>query len=144
MNCHSFNAGRNLVGDFETGAVYALDPNNYTDNGATIERVRSFPHISGSDGNRVLFRQFVADMEVGNGLPDDSAPPEVRLRWSDDRGASWGNWVVASLGKAGEYLTSIQFQRLGYARDRVFELSWSVPVKTALNGAWIDVTRART
>jgi len=144
MNCHSFNAGRNLVGDWETGAVYALDPNNYTDNGAAIERIRSFPHISGSDGNRVLFRQFVADMEVGNGLSDDSAPPEIRLRWSDDRGASWGNWVVGSLGKAGEYLTSIQYQRLGYARDRVFELSWSVPVKTALNGAWVDVSRART
>jgi hypothetical protein len=39
--------------------VYALDPNNYTDNGAAIERLRSFPHISGADGNRVLFRQFV-------------------------------------------------------------------------------------
>jgi hypothetical protein len=144
MNCHSFNAGRNLVGDWQTGNVYALDPNAYTDNGNPILRVRSFPHISGADGNRVLFRQFVADMEVGNGLPDDSAPPEIRLRWSDDRGASWGNAVAGSLGKAGEYLTSIQYQRLGYARDRVFELSWSAPVKTALNGAWVDVTRART
>jgi hypothetical protein len=143
-NCHSSNAGRNLVGDYQTGAVYALDPSSYTDNGNAIVRVRSFPHISGADGNRVLFRQFIADMEVGNGLPGDTAPPEVRLRWSDDRGASWGNAVTASLGKVGEYLTSIQFQRLGYARDRVFELSWSVPVKTALNGAWVDVSRART
>lgn len=143
-NCHSSNTGRNLVGDYATGAVYALDPNAYSDNGNSIVRVRSFPHISGSDGNRVLFRQFIADMEVGNGLPGDTAPPEIRLRWSDDRGASWGNTVTASLGKVGEFLTSIQWQRLGYARDRVFELSWSVPVKTALNGAWIDISRART
>lgn len=144
MNCHSFNGGRNLVGDWQTGLVYMLDPNAYTDNGATIEYVRGFPHISGADGNRVMFRQFIADMEVGNGLPDDSAEPEIRLRWSDDRGRSWGNWVVGSLGKVGEYLTSIQFQRLGYARDRVFELSWSAPVKTALNGAFVDVSRAAT
>lgn len=144
MNCHSFNGGRNLVGDWQTGLVYMLDPNAYTDNGATIEYVRAFPHIAGSDGNRVLFRQFIADMEVGNGLPDDSADPEIRLRWSDDRGRSWGNWVVGTLGKVGEYLTSIQYQRLGYARDRVFELSWSAPVKTALNGAWVDVSRSRT
>jgi hypothetical protein len=68
----------------------------------------------------------------------------VRLRWSDDRGRSWGNAVANTLGKAGEYLTSIQWQRLGYARDRVFELSWSAPVRTALNGAWVDVSRART
>jgi hypothetical protein len=144
MNCHSFNGGRNLVGDWQTGQVYMLDQNAYTDNGATIEYIRAFPHILGADGNRVLFRQFIADMEVGNGLPDDSAPPEIRLRWSDDRGRSWGNYVQGSLGKVGEYLTSIQYQRLGYARDRVFELSWSAPVKTALNGAWVDVSRART
>jgi hypothetical protein len=144
MNCYSFNGGQNLVGDWETGGVYALDPNAYTDNGNPILCLRSFPHISGADGNRVLFRQFIADMEVGNGLPDDSAGPEVRLRWSDDRGRSWGNAVTNSLGKVGEYLTSIQWQRLGYARDRVFELSWSAPVKTALNGAWVDVSRART
>lgn len=143
-NCHSFNAGRNLVGDWQTGKVYMLDQSAYTDNGATIEYIRGFPHVIGGDGNRVMFRQFIADMEVGSGLPSDSAEPEIRLRWSDDRGRSWGNWVVASLGKVGEYLTSVQFQRLGYARDRVFELSWSAPIKTALNGAFIDVSRART
>jgi hypothetical protein len=144
MNCHSVNGGRNLVGDWQTGKVYALDPNAYTDDGNTILCLRSFPHISAADGNRVLFRQFIADMEVGRGLPDDSAAPEVRLRWSDDRGASWGNYVTASVGQLGEYMTSIQWQRLGYARDRVFELSWSAPIKTALNGAYVDVSRART
>jgi hypothetical protein len=143
-NCHSSNGGRNLVGDYETGAVYALDPSAYTDDGNPILCIRSFPHIGGADGNRVMFRQFIADMEVGNGLPVDTAAPEIRLRWSDDRGRSWGNSVTSSLGKVGEFLTSIQWQRLGYARDRVFELSWSAPVKTALNGAWVDASRART
>lgn len=144
MNCTSFNNNRNLVGDWQTGQVFALDTNNYTDNGQPILRIRSFPHIAGKDGNRVLFRQFIADMEVGRGLPGDTADPEVRLRWSDDRGASWGNYVFGSIGKVGEFLTSIQYQRLGYARDRVFELSWSVPVKTALNGAYVDASPART
>lgn len=144
MTAHAAYGGQNVVLDWETGNLYALDPTAYSDNGAPILRVRSFPHLAGSDGNRMMFRQFIADMEVGAGLPDDSAPPEIRLRWSDDRGASWGNPVSASLGKVGEYLTSIQWQRLGYARDRVFELSWSAPVKTALNGAWVDASRART
>ncbi|MBJ9593712.1 packaged DNA stabilization protein [Burkholderia seminalis] len=144
MNCHSFNGGRNLVGDWQTGAVYALDPNAYTDNGAPIQRIRSFPHILGADGNRVMFRQFIADMEVGAGMPADSTDPLVSLRWSDDRGMTWGNPVTATMGRRGEFRTSIQFQRLGYARDRVFELSWSEPIKTALNGAWVDVSRART
>lgn len=182
MNCHAACNGQNLVGDWQTGTVYALDRNNYTDNGATMLYLRSFPHISGKDGNRVFFRQFIADMEVGDlyqphapaqysfvpevtadgasniataGLANnieiqqltsvpDTRAPTVFLRWSDDRGASWGNKVGSSLGKTGEFLTSIQFQRLGYSRDRVFELSWSAPVKTALNGAFVDASPART
>lgn len=140
---HAFNAGSNLIQDYANGNVYALDPNSYTDNGNPILRVRSFPHIV-NDGKRILFRQFIADMEVGQGLPGDTADPEIRLRWSDDRGFSWGNPVADTLGKAGKYNHSIQFQRLGYARDRVFELSWSAPVKTALNGAWIDLKPSRT
>ena len=144
MNCCTFNNGQNLIGDWQNGNVYALDPNAYTDNGNPIIRIRSFPHINGSDGNRIMFRQFIADMEVGNGLPGDTAQPEIRLRWSNDRGASWGNSVTGTLGKVGQFLTSIQFQRLGYARDRVFELSWAGNVKTALNGAWVDIQRSRT
>ena len=141
--CHSFNQGRNLVGDYATGQVYMLDPNAHTDNGNPLLCIRSFPHL-GANGKRAMFRQFVADMEVGNGLPGDASTPEIRLRWSDDRGFSWGNYVTDTLGKAGKYNDVIQFQRLGYARDRVFELSWSANVKTALNGAFIDLSAART
>lgn len=64
----------------------------------------------------------------------------ISLRWSDDRGHSWGSPVTQDIGAIGEYRTSLQWQRLGMARDRVFELSWSVPMPTALQGAWIDVT----
>ena len=65
--------------------------------------------------------------------------PQVMLRWSDTRGASWGNGIYQELGATGQYYTQPQWQRLGLARDRVFELSWSAPVKTALNGAYVDV-----
>lgn len=141
---HTLNTGRNLVQDYATGAVYSLDSNAYTDSGNPILRVRSFPHIGAGDGCRAFFRQFIADMECGQGLPGDTAEPEIRLRWSDDRGFSWGNYTTDTLGKAGVYKHVIQFQRLGYARDRVFELSWSAPVKTALIGAYIDLKSART
>lgn len=141
--CHTTYQGQNLVGDWQNGNLYSLDPTNYTDNGNVIDRIRSFPHVA-KDGKRVMHRQLIADMEVGRGLPLDSADPEIRLRWSDDRGASWGNYSVQSLGKVGTFKTSIQWQRLGYARDRVYELSWSVPVQTALNCAFLDLGVART
>jgi hypothetical protein len=66
----------------------------------------------------------------------------VSLRWSDDRGHSWGSPVTQDIGEAGEYRTSLQWQRLGVARDRNFEISWSVPMRTALQGCFVDVTPA--
>lgn len=68
----------------------------------------------------------------------------ISLRWSDDRGHSWGSWVTQDIGEAGEYRTSLQWQRLAYARDRCFEISWSVPMRTALQGCWVDVTPAQS
>src|ERR1044072_3659441 len=53
---------------------------------------------------------------------------KVKLRYSVNRGASWSEPILEDLGAEGEFATSIQFQRLGTARDRIFELSWSTPV----------------
>jgi hypothetical protein len=66
------------------------------------------------------------------------ADPEVMLRWSDDGGHTWSNYRTASIGKIGEYYRRVWFRRLGMTlqlRDRVYELSMTDPVKTALMGA---------
>jgi hypothetical protein len=68
----------------------------------------------------------------------------VSLRWSDDRGHHYGSPVTQPIGDAGEFRTSLQWQRLGMARDRVFELSWSVPTNTALQGCWLDAAPAQS
>ena len=126
--------GTLVVGDWENGNVYALDPGVFTDNGAPIQRVRSFPHRV-ADGRRVFHNQFVADIETGTAPGPDT---NLSLRWSDDRSHTWGNPVAQSLGASGATLTSVQWRRLGMARDRVFELSWTAPALIALQGAWID------
>jgi hypothetical protein len=69
----------------------------------------------------------------------------INLEWSDDRGHSYGSPVSQSIGDRGEYRTSLQWQRLGMCRDRVFRISWSVPLRTALQGAFVDInTTAKT
>lgn len=136
-NCYASAYGSPVVGDWENGNLYLWDVNAYTDNGNPIPRIRSFMHSVDDNSDRMRYREFIANMEVGNGT-GTYAPAPVFLRWSDTRGKSWGNAISTSLGLEGQYLTSLQFQRLGMARDRVFELSWSAPVKTALLGAWIQ------
>lgn len=148
-NSCSVCGGIVYAGDY-LGNVWEIDPDAYTESTTPIPRIRSFPHKV-NELDRVVYSGFTADMETGtddNTITGDGTssanPPVVSLRWSDDRGKTYGNYVQQSLGALGEYLTCIQWNRLGMARDRVFELSWSVPSKTALNGAWITVVLAKT
>ena len=129
--------GKNWAGDFSNGKLYEFDRDHYLDDTKPIPRVRSFPHLLGI-GNRVTYHHFIANMEVGQVLgTSEDDPPLVTLRWSDDRGETFGNGVTQSMGALGQYLTSPKWSRLGMARDRIFELSWSEPGHTALSGAFV-------
>lgn len=137
--CFTYWNGMHLIGAYDSGVIYELRLDKYSDDGKPSRRIRSFPHLA-DDGNRVTYQQFQAAMEVGEG--DFGAQPEVRLRWSDTKGASWGTSISSSLGARGGYLKDCRFLRLGQARSRVFELSWSADCPTALNGAYIQIQQA--
>jgi hypothetical protein len=140
-NCGAFAYGKYIVGDWQNGNLYFFDENNYTDNGAPIKRVRSFPHVL-NELKRVMYRQFIADIQCGT-LTDPTQPyPIISLRWSDDRGASWSDYITKPMGRIGETFAVVKWMRCGMARDRVFELSWSSAVPTALNGAFIEIEQS--
>lgn len=136
-NCHAYFNGETLVGDWQNGNLYRMSTDLYTDDGEEIRRIRSFPHMV-DDGNRVTYWGFRADIQTGEGLAASFSGAELRLRWSDTRGASWGQSISGTLAPTGDYLHSCMFQRLGMARDRVFELSWAADCKTSLNGAFVS------
>lgn len=69
--------------------------------------------------------------------PAPLVTPSYGLRWSDTRGATWGNPVPQE--QSTDPLSQPQWNRTGYARDRVFELFWSSAYKTAINGAFVEV-----
>lgn len=138
-NCAIFVYGNNLAGDWETGDLLKLDPTIYTDVGNPIVRVRTFPHMV-NNNNKTFYNSFSLDMEVG-GIADPEETPKVSLEWSDDKGVTYGNPVMQSMGKIGQYITVPSWNRLGMARDRVFKVSWSVNTKTALNGGFVETTK---
>lgn len=138
-NCCAFAYNVVYVGDWQNGQIYRWDLTAYTDAGSVITRRRGFPHLV-KDGKRINYTSFIADMEVGSA----AGSPSLFLRWSDTRGATWGSTVTIPMGNAGDYYRSLLVRRLGMARDRVFELFWTFPYKTALNGAWIEAEKAET
>lgn len=135
-NCHVYYEGKHLVGDWETGNIYQLDPDTYTDNGAEIVRVKSFQHMT-ADNRRQFFNRLTLDMEAGVGNAAE-ADPQVNLRWSDDGGHTWSTMLTASLGQVGEYASKPTFNRLGMGRDRVFEVSTSSNAKITLQAAFVE------
>ncbi len=151
-NCCAFINGQNVVGDHSTGELFRLDPDIHIDvvAGVTypVSCIRTFPHIGAgvtdqgqpvmADGKRLQFEQFLADIECGTAPLDvDGSPAKVSIRWSDDRGKTFGEDVLQSMGAPGEYLTQPQWPGLGIARDRIFELSYSINGPAALNGGWV-------
>ena len=163
-NCHSHFANMSLVGDWENGQIYMLDPNVYTDNGGEIRRVRRAPHLV-SDFQRQFFSELQILFQPGVGLSGkiigstsptngvagvgvagfaiagqadiatQGADPQAMLRWSNDGGSTWSNEHWVSIGVQGRYKNRAIWRRLGQARDRVYEVVVTDPIKAVIVAA---------
>lgn len=151
--------GKVVCGDWQNGTIYAMDLNTYTDTltvGGTpgpIEFIKTFHLIDhatpvggdlplaqtvAADGRQIQFHEFLADIEVGNGPLDvNGNPAMVGLRWSDDRGRTFGNTVLQDDGAPGEFLTQPLWSNTGTAKYRIFEIYHSIAGPAALNGGWV-------
>lgn len=138
-DCHAFAYNTNVVGDYETGRIYALDPDYYSDNGAEILGMRAAPHIS-KEMKQVMHQRFQLDVEAGVGLDGgvQGSDPQVALDWSDDGGHTWSNEHWTSIGRIGKTKNRAIFRRLGVSRDRVYRIKITDKVKRRILGA--DVT----
>lgn len=137
--------GKQLVGDYQTNQIYALDPTVYTDaNGTLMRRQRIAPYIT--DGLRNdRFNQLRVEMQTGVGLNVAPAAlgydPQVVLRYSNDRGETWSNDVQRSAGKVGQTLRRVTYAPLGSSRvGFTADLSMTDPVPTAFLSAYLDVS----
>ena len=141
-DCHAWWNGTHVVGDYQTGNLYALDQENYTDNGAAKRWMRKTPHMA--DNNLTLYFQRVQlEMEVGIGLDGagQGSSPQVMMRYSDDAGMTWSTERWAPAGAIGGYLTRCKWDRCGKSRNRVWEFSGSDPVSWTLFGGEVQITQ---
>lgn len=136
--------GLNVVGDWQTGALYQLDLGNFSDFGGPIVRRRGFP-IMRDDNSRVEYTRLILDMDVGEIADTLSAnEPLVSLRYSKNRGKTWGSPITKGMGSTGEVGRSVLFTRMGMARNMVFEVFWDAQAFTALNGGDVFFEPAET
>lgn len=140
-NCAIVFQGLNLVGDCTNGYIYALDLNTYTDNGQPILRMRRTPHIT-EELDRVFHRSLQIQFQPGVGLSTgQGSDPQMMLRWSNDGASTWSDYFNIPIGKIGKYKNRAIKRRLGYARDRVYEVTITDPVKAVIVSAELEVTK---
>jgi hypothetical protein len=155
---HAFLNGLNVGQDWANGTLYSLDPDYFFDyvdpadgqgpRAMPIQYTRTFPQIfMGMQGGQPRFadeytiriKRFVADIETGTGpLDANGQPPSASLRWSFNRGKSYGNAVLQDIGAQGNFETEPKWNPLGLGRYPILELSYSFGAQAALNGGWVD------
>lgn len=174
-NCCAVFQGLVMVGDWQNGQIYSLDPSNYTDNGQNIRRLRRAPHLT-TDLQRQYFDELQIQFQPGVGVigtnnqsgtevgeiltiypletyaigPDQlieiglnnainsltpTTNPQAMLRWSNDGGSTWSSEHWTKIGAEGQYTKRAIWRRLGWARDRVFEVVVTDPVKAVIVSA---------
>ena len=161
-NCAAVFQGIVYVGDWEDGAIYMVDSDNYTDFGGEIRRLRRCPHIT-NDLQRQYFDELQIQFQPGVGLSGVSQSfassaiagvakaglaiagtsgtatsnvnPKAMLRWSNDGGSTWSNEHWVGMGQQGRYKNRAIWRRLGMARDRIFEVVVTDPVKAVIISA---------
>jgi hypothetical protein len=122
-----------LGSDYESGNVYFVDPNNYTDNGFIIKREWVSKHVR-NNGNIFAVSYLELAMEVGTGAQKgnlqipQTATPHVELFVSTDGGNTWSDPQAAELGEVGQFTTRVYWRQLGTGRDFLFKFRCTDPV----------------
>jgi hypothetical protein len=126
---------RPLVTDYENGKVYLLDDQAFTDDGALI--VREFVSRHVKKGEMTSLAQLWIETEPGVGLQSgQGTDPQLMLQISRDGGKTYGAELWRSIGMVGKYTARALWNRLGRARDWVFKVRITDPVKVVIIAAW--------
>src|SRR6185312_15368652 len=125
-----------LIGDAYSGAVGYLDDFSALEFGNTMQVLMIGP-VMHNERRRVFHSRFELDMETGVGnTVDPGSDPQVMLDWSDDGGRNFTRpQLWHSLGKIGEYNKRLRWLRLGQARQRMYRLTISDPVRRTVIAA---------
>lgn len=138
-NCSMFVFDKTLVGDFETGHIYQMVSNYYTDNNEPIIREFILPTVS---NGREFLTIYSLELDMGTGVglvTGQGSDPELRVYTSKDSGKTYTqNFKQVKIGRLGKYSGRAKANRFGTARQFTFKIEISDPIPLDIGGAWIE------
>lgn len=143
-NGYVFAFGKHLVSDYQTGNLYELDKNTYTDRGNTLIRERVIAPMTGIElgmpGKRLLMSRFELIVETGVGLATgQGVDPVFMISYSDDGGRTWTGEEFVSIGVMGEYVKKVEYFQFASGYEILIKIRLSDPVFVSIHAAAADV-----
>ena len=129
---------QNVMGDYEKGYLYELDPETHTDDEERIIWRRRLPTVI-QERKPFFIRRVEIEMEAPGRAAPSSANPTLLVRTSRDQGHTWGTIKQIPMGPSGDYANRAVLRRLGRARSWTLELQGSEPVKTVITDAHAQI-----
>ena len=129
-----------LAGSTATSLVYVLKHDVYTYNGDPIRRLRRLGHQR-LEHSRIDISSVRLVAQTGHALATGTgSDTQLMFRYSNDKGYTWSNELTTSFGQIGEYNDDIRFNRLGTARNWLFEFVIVEPISFALLDLTLEVS----
>jgi hypothetical protein len=131
-NCHAQAFDIEIVGSSETANIGKLDPDVFTEWGGTQRASWQYQSIYAEE-RRVIHDRLSVVMEYGVGLTTgQGSDPVLMMDYSDDGGITWDALPNKKIGPLGNYQYTVDWERIGSARQRAFRGAISDPVKVAI------------
>lgn len=135
--CGMFFNNKQIVGSRLNGEVYEMSQEFYSDNGNEIAAERIYTYVS-DENKRIRYNRLEIGFETGVGLQTgQGSDPVCTLSLSKDGARTWTDPQPCSIGRAGQYFTTVAFRRLGVAKSLTFKLRITDPVKRAITGSYL-------
>jgi len=124
------------AGDSQCGCIWKLE-DGYSDDGEPV--IREVSGFMLEAGSGVDCASVNLRMNVG-WPPTYTSTPVIEMRFSDDYGFSWSNYIPANMGQKGKYEYDVTWRSLGnYSRPgREFEFRFSEAAKFRIDYATMN------
>jgi Phage stabilisation protein len=117
---------------FAGSIMYLMSDSIYSIGSDPLVRSRVWPHLPNPSMEPIVVRGLEVMCTSGYG-------GQIMMRISKDGGATFGAWLLRSLGAVGRWMQRIRWLGLGAGSDMIFELRVSDAVPFTLSQATVDV-----
>lgn len=124
-----------FVTDSADGIIGTIDDQSATEYGIELfRRIVTQPFLNMGIRQRVWAIEAYFDVGYGGN-------ESLQMRWSDDGGFTWSNWLSRGLGGVGEYGRRVVFDRLGsFPNTRMLEFVYTGINPASFNKLMANVT----